>query len=102
MTKEAYFELCEALGNQPVESEIPVELDDFPLEIQEILEIYKFLKDDWEPMSGTYLGKHFTGVLEIFDLFDVNKQDRKLYLSLLQLLDSIRSKEIKKQKPTDK
>ena len=37
MTKEMYFEMCEALGNDPVESEIPVELDDFPLEIQELL-----------------------------------------------------------------
>ena len=31
MTKEQYFEMCEALGNEPAESEIPIEFDDFPL-----------------------------------------------------------------------
>ena len=30
MTKEAYFEMCEMLGSEPLESEIPLELDDFP------------------------------------------------------------------------
>lgn len=100
MTKAAYFEMCEALGTKPVESEIPVELDDFPLEIQEILEIYKFLKDEWEPMNGIYLGKNFTGILEVFDIFDIETCDRKLYLSLLYAIDAIRSDQIKKQQST--
>ena len=28
MTKEHYFEVCEAVGSQPIESEIPIEYDD--------------------------------------------------------------------------
>ena len=92
-----YFEMCEALGNEPVESEIPVELDDFPLEIQEILGIYKFLKDDWEPMNGVYMGKNFTGILEVFDIFEIPKIDRQTYMSLLYSIDAIRAEEIKKQ-----
>lgn len=97
-----YFEMCEALGNEPVESEIPVDLEDFPVEIQEVLELYKFLKDDWEPMSGSYMGKHFIGILDILDLFEIDSRDRKIYLSLLYMIDSIRSKEIKKQQAATK
>jgi hypothetical protein len=100
MTKQAYFEMCEALGNEPVESEIPVELEDFPAEVQEILEIYRILKDDWDTMNGNYLGKHLTGILDIFDIFEVHKADRKLYIQILNMIDAIRSKEIKKQQTT--
>ena len=92
-----YFEMCEALGNDPVESEIPVELDDFPLEIQELLNIYRFLKDEWEPMNATYMGKNFVGILEVFDIFEVPKADRQTYMSLLYSIDAIRSEQIKKQ-----
>ena len=100
MTKEMYFEMCEALGTEPVESEIPVELDDFPVEVQEILQIYKLLKDDWEPMNGTYMGKHLTGIQDIFDIFEIDKTDRRLYLLILNMIDSIRSAEIRKQQAT--
>ena len=102
MTKEMYFEMCEALGTEPVESEIPVDADDLPLEVQEILEIYKLLKDEWEPMSGSYLGKNFLGILEIFDIFEVPKSDRKLYLNILYSIDTIRSREVKKQQDATK
>lgn len=102
MTKEMYFEMCEALGNDPVESEIPVDYNDFPIEIQEIINIYKFLKDEWEPMNGIYMGKNFVGVLEIFNIFEVDNQDRQIYLSLLHTIDSIRSEEIKKQQAVTK
>ena len=43
MTKEQYFEMCEMLGSQPVDSEIPVELDDFPVEVQQAFLVYKQL-----------------------------------------------------------
>lgn len=100
MTKEAYFEMCEALGTAPVESEIPIELDDFPFEVQQVLEVYKTLKDDWDPMSGSYMGKHISGIQEIFDIFEVDKSDRRLYLQILNMVDAVRSKEIKKQQNT--
>jgi len=101
MTKDAYFEMCEALGTTPIESEIPVEYDDFSLEIQEVLEIYRLLKDDWDTMNGNYLGKSFLGILDIFTIMEVDPADRKIYLSLLHMIDSIRSAEIKKLKPSD-
>ena len=35
MTKEQYFEMCEMMGSEPVEDEIPVEFDDLYSEVGE-------------------------------------------------------------------
>ncbi len=45
MTKDRYFEMCEALGSKPIESQIPVEFEDLVHELQEILVIYNNLQD---------------------------------------------------------
>jgi hypothetical protein len=39
MTKEQYFEMCEALGTEPDPLEIPIEFDDLHLEVQEAYSI---------------------------------------------------------------
>jgi hypothetical protein len=57
MDKQAYFEMCEMLGSEPLEDEIPIEIDDFPGLVQEALHLYSYLSDIWEGMSGTYMGK---------------------------------------------
>lgn len=87
MTKDQYFEMCEMMGTEPVDSEIPVELDDFPDEVQTAFQIYQVLQDHWEGMSGTYMGKNLTGLGDIFDVYEVEKCDRKLVLELINLID---------------
>lgn len=100
MTKELYFEMCEALGNEPNESEIPVELLDFPDEIQEIFSLYYKLRDDWDTMNGVYLGKNYSGILDTFEIYEVEKQDRKFYLEWFTVIDAARSKIIAASKPS--
>lgn len=87
MTKDQYYEMCEMMGTEPREEEAPVELADFPSEIQTAFEVYQVLQDHWEGMSGTYMGKHLTGVKDIFDIFEVETSDRKLILELISLID---------------
>lgn len=91
MTKEAYFEMCEALGSEPVESEIPAELADFPDIIQNVFSLYYILRDDWDTMNGIYLGKNYSGILDTFEIYEVEKADRKFYLEWLMVIDSARS-----------
>jgi len=43
MTKEQYLEMCEMLGTEPVDAEIPVDFTDFPELVQQILNIYNVL-----------------------------------------------------------
>lgn len=98
MTKEQYFDMCEQMGSEPVEEEIPVEFDDFPLEVQTALSIYKILRDEWEFVGGNYLGKNINGIFEVFDAYDIEPCDKRFYLELIHMIDSVRIDEIRKQK----
>lgn len=102
VTKETYFEICEQLGTEPVEEEIPIELDDFPTDLQEALNIYFRLRDEWDGFSGTYLGKSFTGLIDVLDIYQVNPKDRQQMLDWILIIDKVRSKCIADSKPKDK
>lgn len=104
MTKEHYFEMCRQLEQEPIESEIPLDLSDFPDIYQDIYSIYHILSDNWDPMGGNYMGKDYSIVFNLFDLYNVDPQDRLLAMGLLQFVDSVRSKtiaeKIKNRTPT--
>lgn len=99
MSKEQYYEMCEALGNEPVEEEIPVELEDFFPEVQLLISIYSILRDEWEFIGGNYLGKNLNGILDLFDVYEVDQADKRLYLQIIHILDTTRIESIRlKQK----
>lgn len=97
MTKDAYFEMCAALGTEPIEEEIPIDFEDFPTEVQEALSIYSKLKDEWDTMSGTYMGKSYSGILDIFNILEVAVQDRKLLFDLITRIDRYRGNVLKEK-----
>jgi len=102
MTKEMYLEMCSQLGTEPVDSEIPVEVEDFPLEAQQALLAYRMLRDEWEGFNGLYLGKSLVGLTEVLDFIEASDQaDRKLIVILIQTIDGIRGNLIneKQKKP---
>jgi hypothetical protein len=98
MTKDQYFEMCETLGSEPIEAEIPVEYNDFPDEIQLAISIYRLMRDEWEYMGGTYTGKNFNGIFELFEVYDIDTLDKRYYLELIHIIDSIRIQETRKNK----
>ena len=87
MTKDQYFEMCEMMGTQPKEEFIPIELSDFPDELQTAFQVYQVLQDHWEGMSGTYMGKNLSGLSEIFEVYEVDRSDRRLILEFIHLID---------------
>jgi hypothetical protein len=93
-----YFEICEQMGSEPIESEIPVEMDDFPVEIQQVLSIYFKLRDEWDGMSGSYMGKSYAGLGDILDIHGIEKVDKEYVLNWLTIIDRIRSNIIDSQK----
>lgn len=99
MTKEHYFEMCEALGSEPLEEEIPVEYEDLYIDAQYALTIYAKLQDQWEGMNGIYLGKNYSGIKDIFEILEVPKEDYRTIFDLLELIDKHRAKIIKDSKP---
>lgn len=90
MTKDSYFEMCELLGSEPIEEEIPVELDDFPDLVQQCFYIYSMLADTWDPMGGNYLGKNYQIVFELLHLYKIEDAEALLTLEFLNDMDQIR------------
>lgn len=102
MTKEAYFEMCEMLGSEPVESEIPVEFDDFPLEVQQAFNAYRMLRDEWDTMNGNYLGKSLIGVKDVLEATEIEPVEHKFIIMLIRMIDTVRSDEINNKKKMEK
>ena len=99
MTKAVYYEMCEALGTEPVDEEIPIDYEDFCLDVQEALGIYQKLRDEWDTMNGNYMGKIYGGILDIFTILEVPVEDHKTMFNLIGIIDTYRSKAIADMKP---
>ena len=91
MTKESYYEMCEQVGSEPIESEIPIELSDFPDLVQLTLVIYSKLVDTYDVGVGKFNGKDYSLVFKFFDLYDIETKDQQIFmLDIMQVADSIR------------
>lgn len=101
VSKQVYFEICEQMGSEPLEHEIPIEMDDFPDEVQQAFAIYSRLRDEWEGFSGTYMGKNFAGLKDILDIYQVSPESRQDILEWILIIDRIRSKHIADSKPKE-
>lgn len=98
MTKQQYFEMCEMLGNEPVDSEIPVEFDDFTIEVQQAFNVYRMLRDEWDTMNGNYLGKSLIGIKDVLEATEVEQSEQKFIIMLIRMIDNVRSDEINNKK----
>jgi hypothetical protein len=94
--------MCELMGSEPVESEIPVEFEDFPIDVQQAVLVYRMLKDEWEGFNGLYLGKSYIGLTEVLDYMEIDISDRKLVVQLIKLIDNVRSDQLAKQREQQK
>lgn len=102
MTKDAYFEMCDALGSEPIDSEIPVDYEDLPVTVQQAFSIYSKLKDEWDYMGGNYIGKNYSGILDILTLLDVPVENRRTMFELINIIDGHRATAIAANKPKSK
>jgi len=99
VTKDTYFEICEFMGNEPIDEEIPTEIEDFPGLVQQSFSIYHLLPDLWEPMAGSYLRKDITNLFKSYDLYEIENQDRLLVLRFIKTIDGKRSEIIRSKRP---
>jgi hypothetical protein len=102
MTKDQYFEMCEMLKSEPLDSEIPVEFDDLCIEAQQAMQIYNNLQDNWDYMGGNYIGKNMVGLKDIMGFFEIDPSDFRYIYQLIQNIDEIRAKKIQDSKPKSK
>lgn len=92
--------MCELLGSEPVDSEIPIEYGDLPDDVQEAIVVYNMLQDNWDTMNGLYLGKQYSGLSDIFEIAEI--EDRRTCFKIIQMLDSERSSILNEKKPANK
>jgi len=93
MSQETYYDMCEQLGINPEDGDIPVTFEDLTIQTQYAFTIFQYLPDNWDSMNGVYLGKNFDNVDFIFELLDI---DRSNWLSVINLLNNIIALRMKK------
>ena len=77
---DKYLALCEQLGQEPDPTKMPLELSEFPEEVQVAFFMFSLLPDYWEGMSGTYMGKYWNGIEYYFKLYNVSDPQTILYI----------------------
>jgi len=59
---------------------MPLELSDFPEEVQVAFFMFSLLPDHWEGMSGSYMGKYWDGIEYYFKLYEVLEPKTIMYI----------------------
>jgi hypothetical protein len=73
------------MGWEPDENQIPIDPSTLSIEVQQTLVLLNALPDKWEGMSGSWMGKDYSGLSAIMDIYEI--QDRKDVFELLKLAE---------------
>lgn len=74
--------MCEQMGWEPDEDRMPIDPSNLSLECQQTLILLNALPDKWEGMSGSWMGKDYSGLSAIMDIYEID--DRRAVFELLQ------------------
>ena len=85
MTRERYLELCEQMGNEPIEEEIPPDWSDLPEIVTYAVNTFNLMGDRVYPEIG-YVGKDYTNLNHYIELYGI--EDKEFFLHILSWLDS--------------
>lgn len=86
MSKAEYLDMCVNLGTEPDENEMPPDFEDLTIQSQECINLFNYLPDKWNEMSGSYVGKDLSDLFTIYKLFNIDKCNWLLYLELLNVI----------------
>lgn len=89
------------MGTEPVDDEIPVEVQDLPYQAQTALEIYSYLRDRYDSFSGIFLGKDLTNIKQVLEIWEVSLEEYKIIFMVINMIDSIRINALIKNKPSN-
>ncbi len=100
-----YLAICEQLGEEPDPEKMPTEMEDFPSEVQEAFLVHSCLPDRWDGMSGMFMGKDWSALGTLLDVFEV--EDHRTTVYFLKAIDdrnsnSINEKVTQRQKAAER
>ena len=78
------------MGWEPKEEDLPQDGSNLSLECQQALTILNALPDNWEGMNGTWLGKDYSGLSAVMDIYEV--ESRREVFELLKEAESMLGK----------
>ena len=90
MTRDRYLTMCEQLGKEPNDDEIPPDWEYFPDLVVQSIYTFNSLGDRIYPDVG-YIGKDYTNLNHYLDLYGI--EDKEFFLEILTWLDSRAIKE---------
>jgi len=85
MTKDRYLTMCEQLGTEPTEEDMPPDWEDLPEIIQKALHIYNSLGDRIISEVG-FVGKDYTNLRLYMEVYEI--EDKEFFLDIISWLDS--------------
>lgn len=85
MTRERYLEMCEQMGREPKEEEIPLDYMDLPPLAIYAINTFNMLGDRLAADIG-FLGKDYTNLPYWIDIYGI--EDTELFLDLLNFLET--------------
>lgn len=82
---------------------MPLDISDFPSEVQVAFFIFDLLSDRWDGMSGSYLGKDWVDAEYIMNLYEVEEPKIVLYFAKVyeRLVMSYRAEEADKRRKAE-
>ena len=94
MTRDQYLDMCDMMGTEIIEEDIPVEQEDLIPEILLAYNIYSLLAPKFDSFNGGYFGKDYSNLKTLFDMYEVSVQEQKEYFKIILILDSIDTEQI--------
>ena len=76
---DKYLAICEQTGEEPDIDKMPPEMGDFPFEVQQAFLIHSVLIDQWDGMSGMYMGKDMSPLGTLLDVYEVEDKRTVVY-----------------------
>lgn len=71
ITLDRYLEICEQLGQEPVEEDMPVDWEDLPISVQYAIHIYNKLGNRIQAEIG-FIGKDYTNLPILLQIYDID------------------------------
>jgi hypothetical protein len=98
MNLEQYLSMCEQMGWEPDEDEMPKELGSLSYNSQIAVQLFNILPDRIEGMSGSWLGKDFSCLSVFMDIYEIT--DRREVLDLMFVIHAAYDEHYRQQQKT--